>query len=136
MANRGCRGASFDACRRRCWRAWVLRAWAWRYAAQVGLVISEFEPCPELRGVVRRAADYYERSAPLRRLEGPFVGVVMIFNLGPDMEIDGQPTGSFVAGVWDRPTVTGHYGEKAGYQLNLGLLGARRLPCDIAQLAR
>jgi AraC-like DNA-binding protein len=99
----------------------------WRYAAPVSLVISEFEPCPELRGVVCRAADYYERSAPLRRLESPFVGVVLIVNLGPDMEIDGQRTGSFVAGVWDRPTVTGHYGEQAGYQLNLGLLGARRL---------
>jgi AraC-like DNA-binding protein len=43
------------------------------------------------------------------------------------MEIDGQRAGSFVAGPWDRPTVTGHYGEQAGYQLNLDLLGARRL---------
>jgi AraC-like DNA-binding protein len=93
----------------------------------VSFVVSEFEPCPELRVVVRRAVDYYERSAPLRRLEGPFVGVVLIVSLGPDMEIDGQRTGSFVAGVWDRPTVTGHYGEQAGYQLNLDLLGARRL---------
>jgi AraC-like DNA-binding protein len=93
----------------------------------VSLVISEFEPCPELRGVVCRAVDYHERSAPLRRIEGPFVGVVLIVSLGPDMEIDGRRTGSFVAGVWDRPTVTGHYGEQAGYQLNLDLLGARRL---------
>jgi AraC-like DNA-binding protein len=93
----------------------------------VGLVISEFEPHPELRGVVRRAADYHEQAAPLRRLENPFVGVVLVVSLGPDMEIDGRPTGSFVAGVWDRPTITGHYGEQAGYQLNLDLLGARRL---------
>lgn len=55
----------------------------------MGLIISEFEPHPQLRGVVRRAADYRERSAPLRRLEGPFVGVVLIVSLGPDMEIDG-----------------------------------------------
>src|SRR5947209_1374132 len=93
----------------------------------MGLVISEFEPHPELRGVVCRAADYHERSPPLRRLENPFVGVVLIVSLGPDMEIDGQQTGSFVAGLWDRPTVTGHFGEQAGYQLNLDLLGARRL---------
>lgn len=93
----------------------------------MSLIVSEFEPCPELRGVVRRAADYHERSAPLRRLESPFVGAVLIVSLGPDMEIDGRRTGSFVAGVWDRPTVTGHYGEQAGYQLNLDLLGARRL---------
>jgi AraC-like DNA-binding protein len=97
------------------------------YPAGVGLVISEFAPCPALRGVVQRAADYQERSAPLRRLESPFVGVVLIVNLGPQMIIDGRRTGSFVAGLWDRPTVTGHDGEQAGYQLNLDLLGARRL---------
>lgn len=93
----------------------------------VGIALREFEPHPELRGVVRRAVDYHERSAPLRRLESPFVGVVLIVSLGPDIEIDGRPTGSFVAGLWDRPTVTGHYGEQAGYQLNLDLLGSRRL---------
>lgn len=97
------------------------------YAARVSLVISEFEPCAELRGVVRRAVDYHECSAPVRRLEAPLVGVVLIVSLGPDMEIDGRRTGSFVAGLWDRPTVTGHFGEQAGYQLNLDLLGARRL---------
>ncbi len=93
----------------------------------MGLVIAEFEPHPALRGVVRRAADYRERSAPVRRLEAPLAGVVLIVSLGPDMEIDGRQTGSFVAGVWDRPTVTGHRGEQAGYQLYLDLLGARRL---------
>jgi AraC-like DNA-binding protein len=93
----------------------------------VGLVIQEFDPAPELRGVVQRAADFQERSAPLRRLESPLVGVVLIVSLGPDMEIDGRPVGSFVAGVWDRPRLTGHYGEQAGYQLYLDLRGARRL---------
>lgn len=63
----------------------------------MSLVISEFGPCPKLRGIVRRAADYHERSAPLRRLEASFVGVVLIVSLGPDMEIDGRRTGSFVA---------------------------------------
>jgi AraC-like DNA-binding protein len=53
--------------------------------------------------------------------------VVLIVNLGPEMEIDGRATGSFVAGVWDRPTVTGHHGEQAGYQLYLDLIEARRL---------
>jgi AraC-like DNA-binding protein len=93
----------------------------------VGLVIAEFEPHPALRGVVRRAADFHERPAPVRRPEAPLAGVVVIVSLGPDMEIDGRQTGSFVAGVWDRPTVTGHRGEQAGYQLELDLLGARRL---------
>jgi AraC-like DNA-binding protein len=93
----------------------------------VGLVIEEFDPAPPLRGVIDRAADFQERGAPLRRLESPFAGAVLVVSLGPDMEIDGRPTGSFVAGVWDRPTVTGHHGEQAGYQLYLDLLGARRL---------
>lgn len=63
----------------------------------------------------------------MRRLEGPLVGAVLIVSLGPDFEVDGRRTSSFVAGVWDRPTLTGHYGEQAGYQLYLDVLGARRL---------
>jgi AraC-like DNA-binding protein len=97
------------------------------YSAGVSLVTKEFEATPALRGVIDRAAEFHERSAPLRRLESPFAGVVLIVSLGPGMEIDRSPMGSFVAGVWDRPTVTGHYGEQAGYQLYLDLLGARRL---------
>lgn len=93
----------------------------------MGLVIQEFEPAPALRGIVQRAADFQERSAPRRRLESPLAGVVLVVSLGPDMEIDGSRVGSFVAGVWDRPTVTGHSGEQAGYQLYLDVLGARRL---------
>lgn len=98
-----------------------------QYPARMGLVNEEFDPTPALRGIVHRAADFRERSAPLRRLESPFVGVVVVVSLGPDMEIDGRPVGSFVAGVWDRPTLTGHYGEQAGYQLYLDVLGARAL---------
>jgi AraC-like DNA-binding protein len=93
----------------------------------MSLVVSELDPYPELRGVVGRAADFRERAHPVRRLEAPLAGVVLIVSLGPDMEIDGRPTGSFVAGVWDRPTLTGHHGEQAGYQLYLDPLGARRL---------
>lgn len=93
----------------------------------MGFVIEEFEPAPALHGVIDRAIDFHERAAPGRRLEGPFTGVVLIVSLGPDMEIDGRRTGSFIAGVWNRPTVTGHYGEQAGYQIYLDLLGARRV---------
>jgi AraC-like DNA-binding protein len=97
------------------------------YARGMGLRVEEFHPAPALRGVVHRVADFYERAAPLRRLESPLAGVVLIVSLGPDMEIDGRATGSFVAGVWDRPTVTAHHGEQAGYQLYLDLIEARRL---------
>jgi AraC-like DNA-binding protein len=102
----------------------------------VGLRIEEFEPVPALRGIVHRAADFRERAAPLRRLESPFAGVVLIVSLGPDIEIDGRATGSFVAGVWDRPTITGHHGEQAGYQLYLDLIEARQVlgvpACELA----
>src|SRR6476661_4626316 len=93
--------------------------------AGVGLTVEEFQPAPALRGVVHRAVDFHENAAPLRRLESPLAGLVLIVSLGLDMEIDGRATGSFVAGVWDRPTVTGHYGEQAGYQLYLDLIDAR-----------
>jgi len=93
----------------------------------VGVRVEEFEPAPALRGIVQRVADFHERGTPRRRLERPVVGVVLIVSLGPDMHIDGRRIGSFAAGVWDRPTVTGHYGEQAGYQLYLDVLRARRL---------
>ncbi|HEY4828070.1 MAG TPA: helix-turn-helix transcriptional regulator [Solirubrobacteraceae bacterium] len=93
----------------------------------MGLVLEQFEPAPALRGVIDRATDFHERAAPLERLESPLVGVVLIVCLGPEMNIDGRRIGSFAAGVWDRPTVTGHDGEQAGYQLYLDVLEARRL---------
>ena len=101
----------------------------------MGLSVAEFQPAPALRGVVHRVADFHERAAPLRRLESPLAGVVLIVNLGPDMEIDGRATGSFVAGVWDRPTVTGHHGEQAGYQLYLDLIARRLLGVPGVELA-
>ncbi|MBA3262330.1 MAG: helix-turn-helix transcriptional regulator [Thermoleophilaceae bacterium] len=93
----------------------------------MGLVIRELDPDPALRGVIIRAADFHERAAPVRRREGPLLGVVVLVSLGPDLEVAGERIGSFAAGLWDRPVVTGHFGEQAGYQLYLDLLGARRL---------
>ena len=66
---------------------------------RVGLRLQEFEPAPALRGVVQRASDFHERGAPLRRLESPLAGIVLVVSLGPDIEIGGGATGSFVAGV-------------------------------------
>lgn len=102
----------------------------------MGLVIRELDPDPALRGVIIRAADFHERSAPLRRSEGPLLGVVLLVSLGPDIEVAGQQIGSFAAGLWDRSVTTGHFGEQAGYQLYLDLLGARRLMgVPLAELA-
>jgi len=94
----------------------------------MGLAIEELEPDPALSGAVLRAADFHERApGGLRRLEGPMLGAVVIISLGPDIEVAGERIGSFAAGLWDRPVVTGHFGEQVGYQLNLDLLSAGRL---------
>lgn len=103
----------------------------------MGLVIREFEPESALRDVIIRAADFHERSeAPVRRPEGPLLGAVLVVSLGPDIEVAGERIGSFAAGLWDRPVTTGHFGEQAGYELYLDLLGARRLlGVPLAELA-
>jgi len=100
----------------------------WVSLRPVGLVIREFDPDPALQSVIIRASDFHERTeTPVRRLECPLLGVVLIVSLGPDIEVAGERIGSFVAGLWDRPVTTGHFGEQAGYELYLDLLGARRL---------
>ena len=94
----------------------------------MSLVIRELEPHPALRGVIRRASDFEERAAgPLRRVEAPLLGIVVVVSLGPDIEVAGERTASFAAGLWDRPVTTGHFGEQRGYELYLDPLGARRL---------
>lgn len=93
----------------------------------MGVVIQELEPDPALQGVIIRAADFHERSVPLRRSEGPLLGAVLLVSLGPDIEVAGERIGSFAAGLWDRPVTSAHFGEQAGYELYLDLLGAGRL---------
>jgi len=106
----------------------VRRPRVWVSLRTVGLVIREFDPDPALRSVIIRASDFQERAeTPVRRSEGPMLGVVLIVSLGPDIEVAGERIGSFAAGLWDRPVTSGHFGEQAGYELYLDLLDARRL---------
>ncbi len=74
-----------------------------------------------------RLAGFTERGAPVRRREVPLAGAVIVLSLGPDLWVDGGWTGSFAAGLYDRPVVTGHGGEQAGLQLELSPLVARGL---------
>ena len=55
----------------------------------------------------------------------PLAGAVIVFSLGPDMWVDRGWTGSFAAGLYDRPVVTGHGGEQEGLQLDVSAIGAR-----------
>lgn len=99
-----------------------------RYGDTVaGLEIAQVQPTGPLRDHVRRVAGYREVAAPLRRREVPLAGAVIVFSLGPDMWIDGGWTGSFAAGLYDRPVLTGHSGSQEGLQLDVSALGARAL---------
>ncbi len=85
-------------------------------------------PDPRLRGVVRSYAGYVERTgAPFGRLEVAGTVIPIILSFGPPIRVDGVRHCSFVAGLTDRPTVTEHRGEQHGIQIDVTLLGARRL---------
>ena len=92
-----------------------------------GLRVVELAPPGPLRGRVRLMAGFTERGAPLRRREVPIAGLVVVLSLGPDLWVDGEWTGSFAAGLYDRPVVTGHGGEQAGLQLYVPPLAGRAL---------
>jgi AraC-like DNA-binding protein len=93
----------------------------------MGLQICQAPATGPLAQHVRRLAGYSEVAPPVRRREVPLASAVIVFSLGPDMWVDGGWTGSFAAGLYDRPVVTGHAGEQAGLQLDVSAIGARAL---------
>jgi AraC-like DNA-binding protein len=92
-----------------------------------GLEIVTMTPAGALAGQVRRLAGFRETAPPLRRREVPLAGATIVLSLGPDLWVDGGWTGSFAAGLYDRPVVTGHAGTQEGLQLDVSPLGARSL---------
>jgi AraC-like DNA-binding protein len=91
------------------------------------LEIVRLAPAGPLAGHVLRLAGFAETAPPARRREVPLAGATIVFSLGPDLWVDGSWTGSFAAGLYDRPVVTGHAGAQAGLQLDVSPLGARAL---------
>ncbi len=91
------------------------------------------DPHPSLAGQVRRYAGYIERaSAPQRRLEAAYAGVVLIVSFGETLRITDAAGGHgihgcFVGGLSDAPTYTEHDGVQHGVQIDLTPLGARAL---------
>jgi len=80
---------------------------------------------------------FAERGAPARRPELPHGGIVLVVGAGPPIEVDGTRFTALVAGVHDRPVVSGHDGEQAGVEVFLTPPGARRvLGMPLAELAR
>ncbi len=87
------------------------------------------DPHPLLRPYVRGGYEGYRQAmrAPVRRLEVPHAGIVLIIGLGPAIDVDGAAHTSFVAGLYDSPVVVGDDGRQAGVQTNLTPLGAGML---------
>jgi AraC-like DNA-binding protein len=91
------------------------------------------EPHPLLGGQVLRYAGYVERTnVPMRRLEAPFQGIVLILSF--DERIRMVDAGgreelltSFTGGLSDGPTFTEHAGVQHGVQVDLTPPAARTL---------
>ena len=86
-------------------------------------------PHPLLRPYVRSGYEGFRQAmrAPVRRLEMPHAGIVLIIGLGPAIDVDGASHTSFVAGLYDAPVVVTDDGHQACVQVNLTPLGARML---------
>jgi AraC-like DNA-binding protein len=91
------------------------------------------EPHPLLANHVLRMTGYIERTArPLRRLEAPFQGIVLILSFDERLRlVDAagrhQMHTSFTAGLSDGPTYTEHAGVQHGIQVDLTPPAARAL---------
>jgi len=91
------------------------------------------DPHPSLAGQVRRYAGYVEHTtAPQRRLQAAYPGVVVCVSFGETLRIVDAAGGrtihrSFTGGLSDAPTYTEHDGEQNGLQIDLTPLGARAL---------
>ena len=100
------------------------------------LTMVSADPPASLADVIESYTGYSERSAaPLRRLELPSVGIVLIFDFGPTLRfldaksgtLTGRHHGGFVAGLSERPVLTETTGVQSGLHVSLTPLGARRL---------
>src|ERR1700752_586878 len=82
-------------------------------------------PHPALGGQVLRYSGYRERSlAPVRRLEAPWAGIVVILSFGDALQVDdaagGRPSVvSFVPRLSDGPTYPEYAGAQHGIQIDL-----------------
>ncbi len=86
-------------------------------------------PHPLLRPYVRSGYEGFTQAmrTPVRRLEVPHAGIVLIIGLGPTIDVDGASHSSFVAGLYDAPVVVTDDGHQACVEVILTPLGARML---------
>ncbi len=88
-------------------------------------------PDPRCAGWASACYGYEERApAPLVRREFANTSIVVIFEIGPPIEVGegaqaARRAGGFVAGIHDRPTRTAFTGRQLGVELLLSPLAAR-----------
>jgi AraC-like DNA-binding protein len=89
----------------------------------------EGTPHALLRPYVRGSYEGFVQAlrAPVRRLQVPHAGIVLIIGFGPSIRVDGAYHTSFVAGLHDGPVIVADDGRQACTQVNLTPLGARML---------
>src|SRR5207237_2827090 len=97
-----------------------------------------YDPPLRVRDAVARLHGFRERTAgPMRRREGPGVGVVVVISFGDEWLIDGERFTSFAAGVHDVQVTTEHAGRSHGMQIDLAPPAAYRLfGLPLRELAR
>lgn len=112
------------------------RATVTRHASALGRwEIAVARSAPELRPYVRAYIGWFEQMAsPLVRRELPTDEAPLIFNLGAPIRLFDlrdprrhRDVGSFITGAYDTAQLVGSDGPSGGVQLNLSLLGIRRL---------
>ena len=86
-------------------------------------------PHPLLAPYVRSGYEGFTQAmrTPVRRLEVPHAGIVLIIGLGPAIDVDGASHSSFAAGLYDAPVVVTDDGHQACVEVILTPLGARML---------
>lgn len=90
---------------------------------------------PDLRTYAREYVGWFEHmAAPLVRRELPTDEAPLIFNLGSPIRLfdladprHHRDIGSFITGAYDTAQLVGSEGPSGGVQINLSLLGIRRL---------
>lgn len=107
-----------------------------RHASALGRWEMAVAPsAPELRPYVRAYVGWFEQmAAPLVRRELPTEEAPLIFNLGAPIRLFDlrdprrhRDVGSFITGAYDTVQLVGSDGPSGGVQVNLSLLGIRRL---------
>jgi AraC-like DNA-binding protein len=84
-------------------------------------------PAPDLRRAVTAYHGFESDEPPTRRREGPGADVVLILTFDHGWRIDGEPRGSFAAGLRLDQVVTEHHGGMHGLQISLAPWAAHTL---------